>query len=96
MPEKRNHIAIDLSSEEQAAIEALQQELGLSTPTEVLHVLLRQAQQRVAVVCPTCGHSAQRTAADEASCADCLSVLHLSEGIWEVISLSDNPGQAIP
>ena len=95
MTEKQNHISIDLSPEEEAAVEALQVELGLSNPNEVMHVLLRQAQQRIAVVCPTCGHSAQRTAADEASCADCLSVLHLSEGIWEVISLSDNPDQVI-
>ncbi|MEA3335223.1 MAG: hypothetical protein U9R25_04890 [Chloroflexota bacterium] len=80
-------ISIHLTPEEQRAVEALQKEMGLDHPDEVMHVLLRQAQQRIAVVCPNCGHSAQKTAEDEAKCVDCLSVMHLSEGIWEIISL---------
>ena len=87
MPAEENHVSVSLTDEEQQAVEALQKEMGLDSAADVMHVLLRQAQQRIAVVCPSCGHSAQRTAADEAKCADCLSVLHLSDGIWEVIAL---------
>jgi uncharacterized Zn finger protein len=61
--------------------------MGLEKPEEVVHLLLRQAAQRALVVCPSCGHSARKTNEDEASCASCMSVLHLSDGIWEVISL---------
>lgn len=87
MTVENNRISLDLSAEEQEAVEALQQEMGLDNSSDVIHMLLRQAQQRVAVVCPTCGHSARKTADDEAKCADCMSVLHLTDGIWQVITL---------
>ncbi len=78
---------LSLSNEEQEAVSALQQEMGLETPTEVMHALLRQAAQRALVICPSCGHGARKLASDEASCAECLSVLHLTDGIWQVITL---------
>lgn len=82
-----NEIWLNLNNDEQEAVTALQQELGLDSPDAVMHTLLRQAAQRALVVCPSCGHSARKTAGDEASCAECMSVLHLSDGIWQVISL---------
>jgi hypothetical protein len=78
-------IIVSLSSEEQAAIQELQQEMGLADAEDVMQMLLRQASQRALVVCPSCGHSAQRNALDDATCNSCMSVLHLSDGIWEVI-----------
>jgi len=87
MTEPIQTISLALTPEEQEAVDALQQEMGLAGPSEVIHVLLRQAQQRVSVVCPTCGHSARKTAEDVASCTSCMSVLELSDGIWQVISL---------
>lgn len=78
---------LNLNAEEQQAVSALQQEMGLESPTEVMHTLLRQAAQRALVVCPSCGHSARKLASDEASCAECMSVLHLTDGIWQIISL---------
>lgn len=84
---RREDIWLSLSSEEQEAVASLQQEMGFSSPDAVLHALLRQAAQRALVVCPACGHSARQTAADQASCAECLSVLHLTDGIWQAISL---------
>lgn len=81
-----DEIKLNLSPAEQEAVTALQQELGLESETAVMHALLRQAAQRALVVCPSCGHSARKTASDEASCADCMSVLHLTEGIWQVVS----------
>ncbi len=86
MSSETNHVMVDLSDAEMEAVGALQQEMGLTEPAEVMHLLLRQAAQRVLVVCPTCGHSARKTAEDEASCAACMSVIHLSDGIWTVIS----------
>lgn len=83
----RAELWLNLGPEEQQAVKALQQEMGLASPDEVMHALLRQAAQRALVVCPSCGHSARKTAGDEASCAECMSVLHLSDGIWQVISL---------
>jgi hypothetical protein len=85
MSSETNHVSINLSDDEMQAVGALQQEMGLVAPDEVMHLLLRQAAQRVLVVCPTCGHSARKTAEDEASCTACMSVIHLSDGIWEVI-----------
>ena len=78
---------LSLNSEEQQAVSALQQEMGLETPAEVMHTLLRQATQRALVVCPSCGHGARKLASDEASCVECMSVLHLTDGIWQVITL---------
>ena len=88
MPAESNHISLNLTSEELEAVEALRKEMNLDDAADVLHMLLRQAQQRIAVVCPSCGHSAQRTTEDEARCNECLSVLHLTDGIWEVIHLT--------
>lgn len=82
-----DEIWLSLSREEQEAVAALQQEMQLESPDQVMHTLLRQATQRALVVCPSCGHSARKTTQDEASCVQCMSVLHLTEGIWEVISL---------
>ena len=88
MTDKTNDdVLLTLSPAEQEAVSALQQELGLETPSEVMQTLLRQAAQRALVVCPSCGHSVRKTASDEASCAECMSVLHLTDGIWQVISL---------
>jgi hypothetical protein len=78
---------LSLSAEEQQAVSALQQEMGLENPTAVMHTLLRQAAQRALVVCPSCGHSARKTAGDEASCVECMSVLHLTDGIWQIIAV---------
>jgi protein-arginine kinase activator protein McsA len=78
---------LSLNAEEQQAVSALQQEMGLEDPTAVMHTLLRQAAQRALVVCPSCGHSARKTTEDEASCAECMSVLHLSDGIWQIIAV---------
>lgn len=87
MSAENQGLYVNLTPEEKEAVNALQQEMNLQSPDEVVHMLLRQAYQRVAVICPTCGHSARKTAEDQASCTDCMSVLHLTEGIWEVISL---------
>ena len=78
---------LSLNDAEQEAVAALQQELNLESPDAVMHALLRQAAQRALVVCPSCGHSARKSTDDEASCAECMSVLHLSDGIWQVITL---------
>jgi hypothetical protein len=78
---------LSLDPEEKAAVTALQQEMELESPTAVMHALLRQAAQRALVVCPSCGHSARKTNADEASCIECMSVLHLSDGIWQIIAV---------
>lgn len=80
-------VVLSLSDEEQAAVQALQQEMGIDDPAEVMQMLLRQASQRAKVVCPSCGHSASRTGVDDATCAECMSVIHLSDGIWQVIQL---------
>ena len=78
---------LNLSADERQAVSALQQEMGLEEPAAVMHALLRQAAQRALVVCPSCGHSARKTTEDEASCVDCLSVLHLTDGIWQIIAV---------
>jgi len=80
-------VTLNLNSDEREAVAALQQEMGLDNPEDVVHLLLRQAAQRALVVCPSCGHSARKNTSDEASCVACMSVLHLSDGIWQVISL---------
>lgn len=81
-----DEIWLTLNPEEQEAVAALQQEMGLESPDAVMHTLLRQAAQRALVVCPSCGHSARKSADDEASCAECMSVIHLTDGIWQVIA----------
>ena len=70
----------------QEAVMALQQEMGLEDPAAVVHALLRQATQRALVVCPSCGHSARKTTSDAASCGECMSVVHLIDGIWQVLN----------
>lgn len=87
MSSQPQQVVLSLSEDEQAAVQALQQEMDLDDPSDVMQMLLRQASQRAKVVCPSCGHSAKRTDLDDAKCVSCMSVLHLSEGIWQVIQL---------
>jgi hypothetical protein len=82
---EESKVTVELTAQEREMIDLLKKEMGLASTDEVLRLLLRQALQRRAVVCPTCGHVAQKTAADAASCSSCLSVLHLSEGIWQAM-----------
>ncbi|NOX63327.1 MAG: hypothetical protein GXP42_15485 [Chloroflexi bacterium] len=77
------HLDLELTPEEEEMVELLQEEMGLPTREAVLHMLVKQAIQRVAITCPTCGHFARRTAEDKAQCRSCLSVITLSEDIWE-------------
>ncbi|HRI56842.1 MAG TPA: hypothetical protein PK170_07070 [Anaerolineae bacterium] len=84
-----DQMLLNLNAAELEAVQALQQEMGLENPSAVMHALLRQAAQRALVVCPSCGHSAHKSTSDDASCAQCMSVLHLTEGIWQVISLQE-------
>lgn len=77
---------VDLNDEEVSMLEVLQADMGLASTQEVMHVLIRQAHSRAAIVCPNCGHSAQRNAADEARCESCLSILQLSNDIWQVVA----------
>jgi antitoxin component of RelBE/YafQ-DinJ toxin-antitoxin module len=88
MAETDNQISIKLSDYDREAVDLLREEMGLEDATEVVEMLLRQAAQRAAIVCPTCSHLARKTAEDEASCNSCLSVIHLTDGIWEVINRS--------
>ena len=80
-----NHIAMQLNEQEQEMVNLLREEMNLSSSDEVLKLLLRQEVQRKAVVCPTCGHMARKTDEDVANCNACLSVIALSEGIWDVV-----------
>ncbi|HEY63789.1 MAG TPA: hypothetical protein G4O02_04400 [Caldilineae bacterium] len=77
-------LSLSLSPEERELIALLREEMGLPDDEAVLHMLVRQAAQRVAITCPSCGHYAKRTAEDEARCRSCLSVIKLVEGIWQV------------
>lgn len=77
---------VNLNQDEAQTLAALQAEMGLSSPDQVLHALIRQAHTRAAISCPACGHSAQLTAADSARCDSCMSVLHLSDQIWTVVA----------
>lgn len=79
-------LSLKLDEEEQQIVQALQEEMGLDSVTAVIHMLVHQARLRTAVVCPTCGHLGQITAEDIAQCESCLSILRLSEDIWEVVS----------
>lgn len=88
MSNQTREVSLDFTPQEQEAVAALQQEMGLDSPADVIHLLVRQAAQRALVVCPSCGHSARKTAEDEASCTSCMSVLHLSDGIWQRIELT--------
>ncbi len=77
---------INLNQDETQTLAALQAEMGLGSPDEVMHALIRQAHTRAAISCPTCGRSAQLTTADSARCDSCMSVLHLSDQIWTVVT----------
>lgn len=77
-------VSLALSTEEQETIELLRQELGLPDQAAVLRLLVEQAVQRMLVTCPTCGHFARKTAEDEAECRSCMSVIKLSEGLWQI------------
>ena len=46
MTEDKNSITLNLNSEEQEAVAALQQEMGMNDPGAVVHMLLRQAAQQ--------------------------------------------------
>ena len=79
-----NHaLNLELSSDEQEMVGLLQDEMGLPDQEAVMKLLVRQAVQRVAITCPSCGHYARLTVQDQATCRSCLSVITLSEGIWE-------------
>jgi antitoxin component of RelBE/YafQ-DinJ toxin-antitoxin module len=88
MAETGNQISIKLSDYDREAVDLLREEMGLEDGSQVIEMLVRQAAQRAAIVCPTCAHLARKTAEDEASCNSCLSVIHLTDGIWEVINRS--------
>jgi hypothetical protein len=75
-------ISLPINAEEREMVELLREEMDLADDEAVLRLLVRQAVQRVAITCPTCGHYARLTAEDEAQCRSCLSVIKLSEGIW--------------
>ncbi len=72
-----------LSDEEQEMVDLLKDEMDLSSREEVMHLLVRQAIQRVAITCPNCGHYAAKTEESKAECHSCMSVITLSEDIWD-------------
>ncbi|HHB91122.1 MAG TPA: hypothetical protein ENK60_07415 [Anaerolineae bacterium] len=81
MVKEPNHLAMELSPEEQEMIGILQEALGLPNKEEVIRLLVKQAIQRIAITCPTCGHYARLTEEGKAECKSCLSVIHLAEDI---------------
>lgn len=78
-----NNVLIGLSPEETEMVSLLQEEMGLPDKETVMKLLVRQAVQRVAITCPTCGHYERLSEADEIQCRSCLSVITLSDGIWQ-------------
>ena len=78
-----NSLTLELTPEEQEIVGLLQDEMGLPDQEAVMKMLVRQAVQRLAITCPTCGHYARLTEAEQAQCRSCLSVITLSDGIWE-------------
>ena len=82
MTDETTPILLPLDDEEQEMVDLLREALDLPDEASVLHMLVRQATQRIAITCPTCGHFARKTAEDEARCRSCLSVIKLSEGLW--------------
>lgn len=76
-------IRLELTPTEQEIVGLLQEEMGLPDQEAVMKLLMRQAVQRVAITCPNCGHYARLSEEDQAECRSCLSVITLSEGIWE-------------
>jgi hypothetical protein len=81
-PTGSGSVSLPMDDEAHEMIELLKEALDLTSDEAVLRLLMRQAVQRVAITCPTCGHYARRTTEDEARCRSCLSVIKLSEGIW--------------
>jgi uncharacterized Zn finger protein len=77
---------VNLSEEDVQTLAALQADMGLGSPGEVMHALIRQAHTRATISCPACGHSAQLTAEDSARCDGCMSIMHLSDQIWTVVT----------
>jgi len=78
-----NSLTLELTPEEQEIVGLLQDEMGLPDQEAVMKMLVRQAIQRLAITCPTCGHYARLTEDEQAQCRSCLSVITLSDGIWE-------------
>ena len=78
-----NSLTLELTPEEQEIVGLLQDEMGLPDQEAVMKMLVRQAVQRLAITCPTCGHYARLTEDEQAQCRSCLSVITLSDGIWE-------------
>ncbi|WP_423225248.1 hypothetical protein [Candidatus Amarolinea aalborgensis] len=85
------HVTMQLNPQEQEVVDMLKDEMQLGSTDDVLRMLVRQEAQRKAVVCPTCGHLARKAAEDVANCNSCLSVITLSEGIWEVVQMQRRP-----
>jgi hypothetical protein len=77
---------VNLNEDEVQTLAALQAEMGLGSPDEVMRALIHQAHTRAVVFCPACGHSAQLTAEDSARCDSCMSLLHMSDQIWTVVT----------
>ncbi|NOZ50397.1 MAG: hypothetical protein GXP37_10175 [Chloroflexi bacterium] len=77
----------ELSPEEQEMIDLLKKEMGLSSTEDVMQALMRQAVQRVSITCPNCGHYAHITKEDKAECSSCLSIITLSEDLWDASRL---------
>jgi hypothetical protein len=82
--EHSDDVNVHLNEQEQEMIEILKEDLALPSTDDVIRLLVKQEAQRIAVVCPACGHYARKTQQDVASCNSCLSIINLSEGIWEV------------
>lgn len=80
---ENNAVQLDLSVEEKEMVNLLQDAMGLESEEAVMRMLVRQAAQRIAITCPACGHYAQLTESAQAQCRSCLSVITLSEGIWQ-------------
>jgi hypothetical protein len=78
-----NTVQLELTPEEHEIVGLLKEEMGLPDEEAVMKVLVRQAVQRIAITCPTCGHYARLTEEEQAMCRSCLSVITLSDGIWE-------------
>ncbi len=78
----------ELTPEEQEMIELLKKEMGLDSTEAVMQNLMRQAIQRISITCPNCGHYARITNEDQAECSSCLSVISLSEDLWDASRLS--------
>lgn len=81
--EQERDLHLGLTPEEEEMISILREEMGLDSDEAVVRLLLKQAVQRVAITCPTCGHYARRTGEEEAQCTSCLSVIRLAEDLWE-------------